>query len=86
MFHTRTATYINMNPFTGIPMSLICVLETFKFLQAFIQFSCLVMFTLFLHVSHMLTATYRNMNLFMGFPVFLICVSYLSIRNIEVFL
>ena len=78
MFHTRMATYKNVNTFAGVPMFLICVLETFKYflmflicvLETFKYFYKLPLSFLF----HTRTATYRNMSPLAGVPMFLIWV------------
>ena len=64
MFHTCMATYKNVNPFAGVPMFLICVLETFKYFYK----------QPFSFLFHTPTATYINVNPFAGIPVFVICV------------
>ena len=64
MFHKRMAIYENVNSFAGVPMFLICVLKTFKYLYN-------QPFSLWFHTR---TANYRNVNPFTAVPMFLICV------------
>ena len=62
-----------MNPFSGDPVFLNCVLDTFKcFYKQPFSF-CLAKLPGFC-MFHALMATYRNMNPFSGDPVFLNCV------------
>ena len=77
-------TYRIMNPFTGIPVFLIFVLETFKcFYKQLFNFIALVFrFVWFQYISHLFCGYSRNMNTFHRCS----SVSNICIRNIQVYL